>query len=641
MCVHCPRFYQVFTKFAKELAITSDNPQFLFQSLCQICVTLSNGTDKHCVSFDSPLLACERVESFLKLLGFTVDYDESAYVITKIDAQVINHALVACREQLVEISKKSSTIQQIVTNRRRNGSISFSHSATSRLRQSIAISSPTPIEEDATTESVSNPAASTAEAPDVPTDIAPDIDDDQCQLYELIWSTTHPITSDHKAKDVILLCYMMITSSLKFLKLLEARFFNDDHGRASCSSDTSADDVNPIPGGSSWNESTPSLVNLPSLKLTMGTVSNASQISLNFDHHAVRIKSSYGVQKKVVHLIRIWMQKYWDEDWHCTPAMVTYVEGFVRRVTRAYANDDEFDDNERNRGLELIGSIHKTVQRQRAEMKFHSTELSLTSFSRILVPSLQNEFEPLKMDGVSTSLHSRIHSEMVPRTRSKSDNKEDRKRDKLEGPKLLKASSTKPRRKSLHKRKISTMFTSSPLHKPRTLSRTNLSGAVSNDLLKVNNKSLSGQLALFLFTKYAAIKPRECLYQYSVRKKPTSPLAVNSNGDEVKPPLESSPNIKVYKETFNHIVKWVQSSILLQQQVGKRARIIKKWIKVADQLFNLRCFQGFVAVQCALNSSAIYSLKEAWNQHSVLKRKHHTKLCIHFRVLPAAMICAS
>lgn len=55
------------------------------------------------------------------------------------------------------------------------------------------------------------------------------------------------------------------------------------------------------------------------------------------------------------------------------------------------------------------------------------------------------------------------------------------------------------------------------------------------------------------------------------------------------------------------------------------ARIIKKWIKVADQLFNLRCFQGFVAVQCALASNAIYALKEAWNQHSVLKRKHHTK----------------
>ena len=32
-----------------------------------------------------------------------------------------------------------------------------------------------------------------------------------------------------------------------------------------------------------------------------------------------------------------------------------------------------------------------------------------------------------------------------------------------------------------------------------------------------------------------------------------------------------------------------------------------------------------MAVQCALMSNAIYTLKDAWNQTSVLKRKHHTK----------------
>jgi len=614
---------RVFTKFAKELAITSDNPQYLFQSLSQICVTLSSGGPSHAIAFDSPLLACERVESFLKLLGFVADHDASAYVLSQIDAQCINHARVACREQLEEIAKKSSTIHKIVTNRRRNGSISFSHSATSRLRPSIALSPPPPPHDedghgpngDVDGTNVTSPsAAGTVIGP-------PDIDDDQCQLYELIWSITHPISTDHKAKDVMLLCYMMITSSLKFLKLLEARFFNEDNGRASCSSEASEDGIGNGPSPSPNPGSIPSVVSLPPLKLTMGSVSNTSQISLNFDHD--RIKSSYGVQKKVVHMIRIWMQKYWDEDWHCAASMVSYVEDFVRRATRAYANDDEFDDDERNKGLELIGSIHKTVQRQRAEMKFHSTELSLTSLSRILVPSLHSELqsEALKGGGVELK-HSRIHSEMVPRTRSKSDNKE----DGSEHNKLKANTSSKPRRKSLHKRKISTMFTSSPLQKPRTLSRTlsrtSLSGAVANDLLKVNNKSLSGQLALFLFSKYTAIKPRECLYQYSVRKKPTSP----SGADQPRrAPLDTFPNIKVYKETFNHIVKWVQSSILLQQQVGKRARIIKKWIKVADELFNLRCFQGFVAVQCALASNAIYSLKEAWNQHSVLKRKHHTK----------------
>merc|ERR1712223_2218066 len=100
------------------------------------------------------------------------------------------------------------------------------------------------------------------------------------------------------------------------------------------------------------NLSNLSMVKLPSLKLgTVSNRSNASTLSLNFNHD--RIKSSYGVQKKVVHMIRVWMQKYWNEDW-TENALITYVEDFVRRVTRAYANDDEFDDNERNRGLELI-----------------------------------------------------------------------------------------------------------------------------------------------------------------------------------------------------------------------------------------------------------------------------------------------
>merc|ERR1711920_151788 len=100
-----------------------------------------------------------------------------------------------------------------------------------------------------------------------------------------------------------------------------------------------------------------------------------------------------------------------------------------------------------------------------------------------------------------------------------------------------------------------------------------------SDILKVPNDAICNQMALYLFKKFAAIKPRECLYEYGVRGKQ------KANG----------VNIQKYKDAFNNIVKWVQSSILIQQQCAKRARIIKKWIKITDALFGIRCFQGFVA----------------------------------------------
>ena len=515
-----------------------ENPATIFESLLQICDTLRS-QNSHKIPFDAPLLGTnERVSSFLNLLGFTEDDEQSAYVINEIDSVCVDHAYMACQQQLIEISKKSATYN-IINTRLRNGSIP---------------PLPPPIEENKSDEY----------------DLS-EIDVDGCHLYELIWSTTHPQNTDHEAKEVILLCFCMITSSIKFFKLLEARFFNADNGRTSCS--VSTDSSTPP-----WNSPSPSIPSsLPALPPLALNNTNSSQITFDYE----KICSSYCVQKKVTHLILLWMQNYFLEDWHKNEKLSIYFDEFINKATKAYQDDIDFDANERKKGLELIASMTKMLKKQKLYHKYHHHHDDDQQYD-------DDEFE---MNQACFSPRGRRWSTNSGTSNWNSMNQSD--------PFGVREKKTKKK----HKRKLTFGLPSS---KSVDAFGINLH---EKELLKVPNASICNQIALYLFKKFAAIKPRECLYEYGVRGKQK----------------KDGVNIQKYKDTFNQIVKWVQSSILVQHQCAKRARTIKKWIKITDLLFNIRCFQGFVAVQCALASNAIYSLKAAWNQSNVLKRKHHTK----------------
>ena len=88
-----------------------------------------------------------------------------------------------------------------------------------------------------------------------------------------------------------------------------------------------------------------------------------------------------------------------------------------------------------------------------------------------------------------------------------------------------------------------------------------------------------------------------------------------------------APNITEYIDAFNHTTKWIQSSILGAANVKSRGKIIKRWVKVEEELYKLRNWQALVAVWSSLQSNAIYKLKEAWKlvpkkhieQHDVIK----------------------
>merc|ERR1712228_1096581 len=113
----------------------------------------------------------------------------------------------------------------------------------------------------------------------------------------------------------------MITSSIKFFKLLEARFFNADSGRTSCS--ISTDSSSPWNSPLSVSQSIPSSIPaLPALGLNTLNVSTSTNISFDYE----KICSSYCVQKKVTHLILLWMQSYFIEDWYKNDKLSIYFD---------------------------------------------------------------------------------------------------------------------------------------------------------------------------------------------------------------------------------------------------------------------------------------------------------------------------
>lgn len=117
------------------------------------------------------------------------------------------------------------------------------------------------------------------------------------------------------------------------------------------------------------------------------------------------------------------------------------------------------------------------------------------------------------------------------------------------------------------------------------------------DFFKLNNTKIARQITHMDMTYFSCIKPREMIGQAWKKK----------NKHEI------AKNICALIDHFNRIAKWVQSRVLLAKDAKKRARIIKKFIKICDQLFSLRNFQSLYAIYGALYSSAVIRLKKAWH----------------------------
>ncbi|KAM5345803.1 hypothetical protein ACJ41O_011664 [Fusarium nematophilum] len=81
-----------------------------------------------------------------------------------------------------------------------------------------------------------------------------------------------------------------------------------------------------------------------------------------------------------------------------------------------------------------------------------------------------------------------------------------------------------------------------------------------------------------------------------------------------------APNVKAMSSLSTDLSNLVAETILQQQEVKKRAQVIKHWIKIAHQCLELHNYDGLMAIICSLNSSTISRLRKTWDVISA-KRK--------------------
>ncbi|CAK7229545.1 Ras guanine nucleotide exchange factor bud5 [Sporothrix bragantina] len=82
-----------------------------------------------------------------------------------------------------------------------------------------------------------------------------------------------------------------------------------------------------------------------------------------------------------------------------------------------------------------------------------------------------------------------------------------------------------------------------------------------------------------------------------------------------------SPNVKAMTALSTDLSNLVADTILQYTEVKKRAGVIKQWIKVAHQCYELHNYDALMAIICSLNSSTITRLRRTWDVISPKRRE--------------------
>ncbi|KAG4306253.1 hypothetical protein PORY_000241 [Pneumocystis oryctolagi] len=75
----------------------------------------------------------------------------------------------------------------------------------------------------------------------------------------------------------------------------------------------------------------------------------------------------------------------------------------------------------------------------------------------------------------------------------------------------------------------------------------------------------------------------------------------------------ASTTVKAMAALSTDIAGWVVESILSQNDIKKRAAVMKQWIKIGNKCLELSNYNTLMAIVSALNSSTISRLKKTWN----------------------------
>ncbi|KIH86466.1 Ras guanine-nucleotide exchange protein cdc25p [Sporothrix brasiliensis 5110] len=82
-----------------------------------------------------------------------------------------------------------------------------------------------------------------------------------------------------------------------------------------------------------------------------------------------------------------------------------------------------------------------------------------------------------------------------------------------------------------------------------------------------------------------------------------------------------SPNVKAMTALSTDLSNLVADTILQYPEVKKRASVIKQWIKIAHQCYELHNYDALMAIICSLNSSTISRLRRTWDVISPKRRE--------------------
>ncbi|CBQ73217.1 related to Guanyl nucleotide exchange factor Sql2 [Sporisorium reilianum SRZ2] len=121
--------------------------------------------------------------------------------------------------------------------------------------------------------------------------------------------------------------------------------------------------------------------------------------------------------------------------------------------------------------------------------------------------------------------------------------------------------------------------------------------------LEIDPLELARQLTLLESRLYNKVKPAECL-----GLKWTKP----GNDVHAKGIMESI-------NTHNRISAWVAETILQQEDLKKRAALIKHFISIADRCRALNNFSGMWAIVSALSTAPVHRLRRTWD---AVSQKH-------------------
>ncbi|KAJ7597375.1 ras guanine nucleotide exchange factor domain-containing protein [Mycena floridula] len=114
------------------------------------------------------------------------------------------------------------------------------------------------------------------------------------------------------------------------------------------------------------------------------------------------------------------------------------------------------------------------------------------------------------------------------------------------------------------------------------------------DLLRLDPADIAEQLALLEFSLYSKITTQECLRYAKIQS--GKPVA----------------NLVAFCATHDKLAAWVQSTVLSNEALGRRADTVDFWIRVAEKCRNLNNFSSMVAVINALSSTVLTRLHLTW-----------------------------